>query len=306
MASRRARIRFGPAGWTYKDWAGVVYPQPKPRGFDPLEYLAQYFDTVEVNSTFYRPATAKVARDWVARTSHNPGFQFTAKLWRRFTHERKTAWSREEVKAARAAFDAMNAHRRLGAVLLQFPWSFKRTEENREWLRDLVAELDDLPLVLEVRHESWNVPDFYASLAEQGIGFVNIDQPMFRNSIAPSAKVTSHVAYVRVHGRNYQQWFRKDAGVEARYDYLYEARELKPWAERVDALATEAETRSVFVVTNNHFRGKAVANGLMLEAMVKGAPVKGPPAVVQEYAQTVGGLVVPDRPIDQELPQLGA
>lgn len=306
MASRRARVRFGPAGWSYKDWAGLVYPQPKPRGFDPLEYLAQYFDTLEVNSTFYRPATARVARDWVARISHNPGFQFTAKLWRRFTHDRQSAWDRQEVKAARAAFDAMNAHRRLGAVLLQFPWSFKRTEENREWLRDLVRELDDLPLVLEVRHASWNVPDFYASLAEQGIGFVNIDQPMFRQSIAPSARVTSQVAYVRVHGRNYPQWFRKDAGVEARYDYLYPARELKPWAERVDALAVAPETKSVFVVTNNHFRGKAIANGLMLEALVKGAPVKGPAGVVQAYAQTVEGLVLPDRAVDRALPQLGA
>lgn len=296
-SSRRGRIRFGPAGWSYKDWDGVVYPKPKPKGFDPLEYLAGYFDTVEVNSTFYRPATAAVARTWAQRVAHNPDFQFTAKLWRRFTHERE-AWTRDEVKAARAAFDALNAHRRLGAILIQFPWSFRRTDENRAWLRDVVSEFDDLPLVLEVRHESWNVPDFYASLAEQGLGFVNIDQPRFKNSIAPSAKVTSHVAYVRVHGRNYRDWFRKDAGPVERYNYLYTARELEPWAERIDALAKAPETRSLYVVTNNHFRGKAPANALMLEAMVGGRAVEGPARLVHEYADTVEGLVVP-KPSEQ-------
>src|SRR5688572_10217072 len=73
-------IRFGPAGWIYKDWAGIVYPAPKPRGFDPLTYLAGFFDTIEVNSTFYRPATRETAEKWIARTRPNPAFTFTAKL----------------------------------------------------------------------------------------------------------------------------------------------------------------------------------------------------------------------------------
>ena len=88
-----AVVRYGPAGWTYKDWEGVVYPRPKPRGFDPLEFLAGYFDTVEINSTFYRPAAAKVAAQWAERVSGNRRFRFTARLYRRFTHERE-AWTR--------------------------------------------------------------------------------------------------------------------------------------------------------------------------------------------------------------------
>ncbi len=291
-SSHRGRVRFGPAGWSYRDWEGVVYPRPHRKDFDPLAYLAGFFDTVEVNTTFYRPATAAVARTWARRVAHNPDFQFTAKLWRRFTHQRE-AWTREEVKQTRAGLEALAAHRRLGAVLIQFPWSFRRTEENRAWLRDVVREFDDLPLVLEVRHASWNVPDFYAALAEQGLGFVNIDQPLFKNSLPPSARVTSHVAYVRVHGRNYHDWFRQAAGRDDRYNYLYTARQLEPWAERIDALARAPETRSLFVVTNNHFRGKAPANALMLQSLVQHRPVEGPPQLVEEYAETLQGLVLP-------------
>jgi len=285
-------VRYGPAGWSYKDWEGVVYPRPRPRGFDPLEYLAGYFDTLELNTTFYGPPTLAVARTWARRVAHNPDFQFTAKLWRRFTHERE-AWTVKEVKQARAGLDALAGAQRLGAVLLQFPWSFRRTLENREWLGDVVGAFEGLPLVLEVRHASWNVPELYASLAEQELGFVNIDQPMFRNSLPPSARVTSQVAYVRVHGRNYHDWFRKSAGRDQRYDYLYSAEELEPWAERIDALVMAPETRSVFVVTNNHFRGKAPANALMLEALVGHRVVEGPPSLVAEYHDTLEGLVVP-------------
>src|SRR4051794_16074644 len=98
-----SRIWYGPAGWTYKDWKGTVYPSPAPRRFDPLRYLAGYFDTIEINSTFYRPATESTAKQWLDRVSDNPRFLFTAKLWRRFTHERKQAWTLDEVAQTREA-----------------------------------------------------------------------------------------------------------------------------------------------------------------------------------------------------------
>lgn len=285
-------IRYGPAGWNYDDWKGVVYPKPAPRGFDPLGYLAEYFDTIEINSTFYGPAKPKTARDWIRRVEGHPGFRFTTKLYRRFTHERKSAWTAAEVKEVRDSLDPLMDAGKLGALLLQFPWSFRNSEENREWLDDVVAEFGAYPLVLEVRHESWNVPDFFRNLAEHGIGFVNIDQPLFGDSIAPSAHVTSRVGYVRVHGRNYTDWWRKDAGVYARYDYLYPKEELEPWAERVKEMAGKPDTAEVYVITNNHARGKAVANALMLQAEVEGAAAPGPPELVNEYKEVVGDLVL--------------
>ncbi|MBV9774737.1 MAG: DUF72 domain-containing protein [Gemmatimonadetes bacterium] len=289
-------IRFGPAGWSYKDWAGIVYPKPKPKGFDPLQYLAGYFETIEVNSTFYRPARADVAKAWLRRVHAHPDFRFTAKLWRRFTHERKEAWTADEVKQARAAFDPMLDEGKLGALLLQFPWSFRRTDENREWLDDLAATFADFPLVLEVRHQSWNEPETFRELEDRGIGFVNIDQPLFHDSIAPSAHATSRVGYVRVHGRNYREWFRKGAAPEARYDYLYPPEELKPWAERTEEIAKEPGTKDVYVVTNNHYRGKGITNALMLKSMVRKEKVPAPEGLFGEYGEVLGEYAEPSEP----------
>jgi len=283
-------IRVGPAGWAYEDWEGVVYPDPKPRGFDPLAYLAGYFDTVEVNSTFYRPAARRTAESWARRVRGNDDFRFAVKLWRRFTHERDEAWSPADVTAARQALDPLQDAGRLGAVLAQFPWSFKRTDESRAWLDDLTTAFEDVPLVVEVRHASWEAPEFFEGLAERGVGIVNVDQPLFGKSIKPSARATAPVGYVRLHGRNYEDWFREGAGVEARYDYLYSAKELEPWAERAKAVAAKAgEGAEVFVVTNNHFRGKAVANGSMLRSMIEDREVEAPPGVVAEYGEAVRG-----------------
>jgi uncharacterized protein YecE (DUF72 family) len=283
-------IRFGPAGWDYPDWKGTIYPKPAPRGFDPLAYLARWFDTVEVNSTFYRPPRADVARAWCERVAPFPRFRFTAKLWRRFTHDRE-AYAAEDVRAAREALDALAGQDRLGAVLVQFPWSFRRDATSLEWLRDLFCALAGLPLVLEVRHASWNVPQTYRELADQGVGFVNLDQPLFRDSIRPSAVATAAVGYVRVHGRNYRDWFREKAGRDARYDYLYTARELEPWAERTVEIAAEPGVEDVYVVTNNHFEGKAVANAVMLRSMVEGHPVEAPPDASRTYRSALAPFV---------------
>jgi uncharacterized protein YecE (DUF72 family) len=267
-----------------------VYPKPAPRGFHPLPWLASYFDAVEVNSTFYRPLPASVARGWCERVADRPRFRFTAKLWRRFTHERR-AFTSDEVKEARALPDLLQEEGRLGAALLQFPWSFRRDDRGEEWLRDVFRAFAGLPLVVEVRHASWNAGAVYAELAERGVGFVNVDQPLFRDSIEPSAIATSSVGYVRVHGRNYKDWFRKDAGRDARYDYLYTADELLPWAERARDISELPRVEDVYVVTNNHFEGKAVANAAMLESMVEGRKVDAPPPLVDRYRDVLAPFV---------------
>lgn len=279
----RAPIRVGVAGWLYDDWKGVLYPEPAPRGFDPLRYLAHYIDAVEINSSFYGPPAARTCVRWAERVRDRPGFRFTAKLWRRFTHERERAWSAEDVDVVRSGLTPLMEAGRLGALLIQFPWSFKRSEQSREWLGDVVAAFAEFPLVLEVRHASWNVPDFYASLASHDIGFVNIDQPVFRHSIKPSAAATARLGYVRLHGRNYRDWFREAAGRDARYDYMYTPEELRDWVERVDDVAADPGSREVYVITNNHFRGQAVANALMLRSMIDGHRIPAPPALFDAY-----------------------
>ena len=284
-------IRFGPAGWEYPDWAGIVYPRPQPRGFDRLRHLARFFTTVEVNATFYRPFPADAAARWCERVADVPEFRFGAKVWRRLTHERDEPYGAEEVAQARAALDRLQREGRLGAALLQFPWSFKRDEASEEWLRGLLHALAGLPLVVEVRHASWDSPEVLDELAAVGAGIVNVDQPLFHDSIRPGAKATGTIGYVRVHGRNYKDWFRKSAGRDARYDYLYTAGELEPWAKRIEELA--AEVPDVYVVTNNHFRGQAAANAAMLESMVLRRKVAAPGELVERYPDALRPFAFP-------------
>ncbi len=292
-SKKTAVVRLGPAGWLYKDWEGIVYPREKPKGFDQLRYIAEFFDTIEINSSFYGPPLPKTTASWVRRVEDHHDFRFTAKLWKRFTHEREKAWTSDEVDQVRQGFDVMMEADRLGAVLLQFPWSFKRTEENTEWFGDVVRTFRKYPLVAEVRHTSWLAPEFLRLLAEEGVGFVNIDQPLYHNSIGPSAHVTSRVGYVRVHGRNYKDWFREKAGVEQRYNYLYYAAQLEPWVERAQEMASDPGTHEVYVITNNHYKGKAVANALMMKSMLSGERVPAPSPVVEAYNDVVEPYTVP-------------
>jgi uncharacterized protein YecE (DUF72 family) len=285
-------IRVGVAGWDYDDWWGPVYPDPAPRGFDPLAWLSGWFQVVEVNSTFYRPAAPNAVRSWVSRVSDRADFRFTAKVWRRFTHEREP-FTAEEVRAARAGLDLLAESGRLGAALLQFPWSFKRDEASRAWLRDVTAAFRGLPLVVEVRHASWDVPGMYASLAAQGIGFVNRDQPIFRGSLAPSAVATAQVGYVRIHGRNVEDWFRAGATRDERYDYLYTPDELRPWAERARRIASSPGVTDVYVVTNNHWQGQEVANAVQLRALVEGRKVEAPETLWRAFGDSLEPYAVP-------------
>jgi uncharacterized protein YecE (DUF72 family) len=265
-------IRVGPAGWQYKDWQGVVYPKPKPRGFSELAFLARFFDTVEINTSFYGPPRPESVRAWVDKVSDNRRFRFTAKLYKAFTHDRNaTAKDEQDMKAA---LDALMAADRLGALLLQFAWSFRHTPENWTYLASVFSRFCAYPLVLEVRHASWTGDAVREALAERGVGFCNIDQPLFSKSVKPSAHATSPVGYVRLHGRNYKQWFSDKADVRERYDYLYSPQELDPWIERIKTVAAQAQDS--YVVTNNHNLGKAVLNARDIEVLLGMRPPELP------------------------------
>jgi uncharacterized protein YecE (DUF72 family) len=273
-------IRIGPAGWSYTDWAGVVYPRSRSRSFHEAEYLARFFDTIEINTSFYQALQPDMVRPWIAWVSHNPHFLFTAKLWRRFTHDRDGG--REEERAFKRGLEPLAQEKRLGALLLQFPWSFKWTRENREYLGALAMEFMEYPLVVEVRHSSWDRPEAFELIGDLGVGFCNIDQPVVGRSLAPTAEAIGPVGYVRLHGRNYNEWFGASQ-LHERYNYLYSMDELEPWAERVKHVAERSQT--TFVITNNHFEGKAVANALELEALLTGETVQVPEILKHRYPE---------------------
>ncbi len=272
-------VRIGPAGWSYPDWEGIVYPPRKPRAFHAAGYLAQFFDTIEINTTFYHPPGAKTVKDWVRRVEYNRNFKFTAKLWHGFTHDRDAG--RQDEKVFKECLAPLAEAGRLGALLLQFPWSFKNTKENREYLGGLFMQFMEYPLVLEVRHSSWNQPEIFQMLADLGVGFCNIDQPVIGRSVAPSDRATAPVGYVRLHGRNYEQWFTSREQTAERYNYLYSMQELEPWAEKVKNVA--GRTDATYVITNNHFEGKAVANALQLVKLVLNQSVRVPETMLGRY-----------------------
>jgi uncharacterized protein YecE (DUF72 family) len=283
-------VRIGPAGWSYKDWEGIVYPQKPGKAFDPLEYLARFFDTIEINSSFYRPPVPTTTKSWAKRVAENKNFVFTAKLHRVFTHERGKATKKDE-KEYRQGMDVLAKAGKLGSVLLQFPWSFKNTPDDRVYLAKLLEKFSDYPLVLEVRHSSWNTPDVYEWLEERGVGICNIDQPVFKKSIRPQALTTSPVGYVRLHGRNYKDWFREKAPRDERYNYLYSIDELDPWLGRIKEVAKES--RETYVITNNHFRGQAVVNALEIKAAVEEEHVPAPEPLFKVYPR-LSESAVPD------------
>lgn len=269
----------------------MVYPQKPGKTFDPLEYLARFFDTIEINSSFYRPPVPTTTKSWVKRVAENKNFVFTAKLHRVFTHERGKATKKDE-KEYRQGMDVLAKAGRLGAVLLQFPWSFKNTPEDRVYLAKLLEKFSDYPLVLEVRHASWNTPDVYEWIEERGVGICNIDQPIFKKSIRPQALTTSPVGYVRMHGRNYKDWFREKAPRDERYNYLYSIDELEPWLVRIKEVAKQSP--ETYVVTNNHFRGQAVVNAVEIKAALEEERIPAPEPLFKVYPR-LSESAMPDK-----------
>lgn len=287
-------IRVGPAGWSYKDWEGTFYPPGMSRKKrHPLEFVARCFDVVEINTSFYGHIKPELAKLWAKIASDvNPNFLFTAKLHRSFTHSPLAAMeptsavsirpNDEDERLAREGLEAMSATEKFGALLIQFPISFKNTSLNREYLETLLRQFIEYPRVVEVRHSTWNNPETIAYFAERNVSFCNIDQPQLGRSLEPTSHVTSSIGYIRLHGRNYDQWFEAENCAD-RYNYLYKQSELESWKERVENIAQQAKT--TFVIANNHFEAKAGVNALQLKHMLSGRRVVAPEPLLDHYPQ---------------------
>jgi uncharacterized protein YecE (DUF72 family) len=197
----------------------------------------------------------------------------------RSPHERKPAPTDEgDFKIGMAPLLEAN---RLGALLLQFPGPSRIRPKNRAYLVSLHKRFAEYPLVVEVRHASWIEDNVLGLFAELGVGICNIDQPLFHRSVKPDAHVTAAIGYVRLHGRNYRNWFSKIADVRERYDHLYSLDELAPWVDRTKEIALHA--KDTYVLSKNHNIGKAAVNSLDIRAIFTGQPVKVPPSLILAY-----------------------
>ncbi len=257
-------IYVGTSGWSYPKgegtWNGHFYPSGK---IDELSFYAQFFNSVEINSSFYYPLNPGYASNWVKKVPEN--FLFTVKLWQKFTHPgmykaatgEDAVISAEDVDVFNRGIEPLVKSGRLGALLAQFPPGFKSDEYGRQIIGALAATFGKYRLAIELRHRSWSDdPGTVTLLKDNNIAWVRIDEPKFAQSIAADVPATSYMSYFRFHGRNKEKWWT--GNVETRYEYLYSPEEIGELSEKVKKAA--AASKITFAFFNNHWKGYAPKN----------------------------------------------
>jgi uncharacterized protein YecE (DUF72 family) len=257
-------LRIGTSGWSYPpstgpgSWTGLFYPLSRT---DELKFYSRYFNTVEINSTFYRPCAPKTAESWVKRTPDD--FEFTVKAWQHFTHG-KEGWTQTDIDEFKQGIEPLAESGKLGCILFQFPASFRHTPETLERLKSLLEQFADYPKATELRHRSWGDVDRLSSF---NAASAFIDEPKFKDSIRQELQVKGSLLYLRFHGRKFDKWWRHEHRNE-RYDYLYKSEELQPYAIRLKSILEDKNVQRAYVFFNNHPGAKAIANAVMMRAML--------------------------------------
>ena len=316
-------LRIGTSGWNYPSgrgtWNGIFYPtgtrrrrqrgEPARAKFDELAYYAERFNTVEINTTFYGQPKATVAQTWADRTP--PGFEFSLKLYRHLTHAEVPgvpSLDQALIDEYQRGIEPLADAGKLGALLAQFPPSFKCSPESQAYLDALLGRFQDYPVAVELRHRSWS-DHFSATLSllnARKAALTQIDEPKFKVSIRQNQlpNITGFY-YMRLHGRNAAQWWKHDKA-EDRYNYLYSASELKSFSETADA--ARRLVKKFYLYFNNHFASKSVVNALMIKQLLD-EPIVGtyPQAFVDTYpemAQVVSTAPVPEALLAMSQPRL--
>ncbi len=260
MPDTPATVLVGTSGYSYDDWRGVLYPE----GLSKDEYLKYYslrFPFVELNFSYYAMPTARSLSSMVART--HSGFLFSIKAHKSLTHEPTADWRKDAASFANAV-EALARSDRLAGVLLQLPYRFHRTPDNRTHLANLLGELHDFPLFVEFRNDEWFGDKTLEGLDERGVGLVLVDTPDLKGLPPEIETVAGRKSYIRFHGRNAEAWWSGDN--VSRYDYLYSDDELAAWAPKIKRIAKKADL--VLVAFNNHAKGRAVRNADMMTKLL--------------------------------------
>lgn len=233
-------VRIGCSGWNYDDWRERVYPRGCPQR-RWLEHYATLFDTVEVNSTFYRLASTAAVRNWLSQTPAD--FVFAVKASRYLTHMKRLTDMGRGVERFYASIAPLAESPKLGPVLWQLPESFRRDDDR------LAAALDRLPPgrhCFEFRDESWFCDDVCSLLRAYGVALAIGDHP---DRPFQPLELTADWTFIRFH--------RGRRGRRGNYS----ERELDEWADRIRGLRRRAE---VFAYFNNDWEAFAVRNATSL------------------------------------------
>lgn len=294
MTPSDSRILVGTSGYSFKDWKGTFYPE-RMSSSEMLGFYASQFPMVEVNFTYYRMPSARITQGMERKTPD--GFEFVVKLNRGMTHSNpiigsyvpdsvqdsgdprhrsnytrsaetsSAAWSlKRAIAEFKEGISPFVDSGKLRCVLAQFPWGFKNTPDNIRYVLDLAKEFAEYWFVVEFRNAAWADDRMFELLRQNNIGFCCVDEPDLEGLFPPVAiSTSSDVSYVRFHGRNAAKWWRHDHSSE-RYDYLYSAEELKPWAEKIQILSENS--RQTYVLFNNCTDGKATQNAKQMLSLL--------------------------------------
>ena len=264
-------IHIGTSGYSYADWKGPYYPE-NIKDTEMLPFYAQEFRASEINYTYYRLPSARTL-DAMGKKVPD-GFVFTVKASKELTHEREAedgGGTPENFRLFGEALQPLIDQGKFGAVLAQFPNSFKPTPENEDYLATFRERMGDLPVVVEFRNAGWVTDETMDLLRKNNLGYCCVDEPRLKGLIPPIAVATTPIAYVRFHGRNAQKWWRHDEAYE-RYEYQYKPEELEEWVPKIEKL--EQTAQHTFVFTNNHYRGAAVETARELKELLAKAGEK--------------------------------
>ncbi|MCD6538330.1 DUF72 domain-containing protein [Candidatus Bathyarchaeota archaeon] len=248
-------ILLGTSGWSYKEWIGPFYDDEKRM----FSYYAKFFNTVEINSTFYRyPSRSTI---YGLNRAAPPNFIFSAKLPRLITHKKKldlTEDIRSDLMRFLELLEPLYVSGRLGCILIQLPPSFKYESdyERLEGFLDIIP--DGYEFSVEFRDSSWMREDTWRMLRKYGVAYCVVDEPSFPSEV----HVTADFAYFRWHGRNSRLW----------YNYRYSERELSEWVPKLEE--TGKKVKKIYGYFNNHFHGYAIENCIELMQMLKIAEPK--------------------------------
>lgn len=266
-------IYVGTAGWSYDDWVGSFYPKKQTKDFDWLVFYSRYFNTVEVNASYYTYLSPKVVEGWLNKIEAKDDFLFNIKLHQDFTHSKRIDIPR--VNAVKYNLDILSKANRLGGLLIQFPYSFELNKDNANHVKNLIDAFPEYEKFVEVRHKSWLIERFFKFIGTNKTSLCAIDQPIIGEAVEFKPIIAGDNLYLRFHGRNTNAWKNSFnnfgqkqtyAQQSERYNYFYTLEELEDINKKIKDVFDAV--KKIYVILNNHPQGNAVANALELIHML--------------------------------------
>lgn len=289
-----APIFIGPSGWHRQEWPELLAAPAARKPAHPLGRLAEFTNLAELGMTADGPLKPEIASVWAKKVEGRRNFLFVAPVWRRFTQERDL--DAAAVADFKAGLKPLLVAKKLGALVLEFPWAFSFTRENRDFLLQIRRAFYEFPLAAEFRHESWMREEAFTTLVQYRLGFVNMDQPAYFRAMPPSALLTSGLALVRLHGRANAGAFQEFG--QPVPSYLYNSDELAEWVPRIQQLAFNASR--VLVSFPGGAGGNALANSLQLREMLGEKELRAPAGLLEKFPGELAGFR-PERPMQANL-----